>query len=39
MSVKIICFDLDGTILDDQKNIPPEKITEKEDHFQFRGRH
>ena len=26
MSVKIICFDLDGTFLDDQKNIPPENL-------------
>lgn len=26
MSVKLICFDLDGTFLDDSKNIPPENL-------------
>ena len=26
MSIKLLCFDLDGTFLDDRKNIPPENI-------------
>ena len=26
MSVKLICFDLDGTFLDEKKNIPPENM-------------
>ena len=26
MPVKLICFDLDGTFLDDKKNIPPENM-------------
>ena len=24
--IRLICFDLDGTFLDDEKNIPPENI-------------
>lgn len=26
MDIKLICFDLDGTFLDDKKNIPPENL-------------
>ena len=26
MDIRLICFDLDGTFLDDRKNIPPENI-------------
>ena len=26
MPIKLLCFDLDGTFLDDQKNLPPENL-------------
>lgn len=31
MDIKLICFDLDGTFLDDEKNIPPRNIAALEE--------